>query len=53
MIDPKWDGVIRHVLTAVGAVMVTLGVMDEATWMKVMGAVTTLIPMVWSWMAKA
>ena len=53
MIDPKWDGVIRHVLTAVGAVVVTMGFMDEATWMKVMGSVATLIPFVWSWVSKA
>lgn len=53
MIDQKWDGVIRHVLTAAGAVVVTLGFMDEATWMKVSGALLTLMPMVWSWMSKA
>lgn len=52
MIDPKWDGVIRHVLNTVGAVMLAFGVMDEATWMKVMGAISVLVPFVWSWMSK-
>jgi len=52
MIDPKWDGVIRHGLSFAGGVLVAMGVMDEATWMKFTGALTTIVPFVWSWMSK-
>lgn len=46
-------GMVRHVLTAVGAVAVYMGVTDDATWLTVSGALATFIPFVWSWVAKA
>lgn len=45
-------GVVRHVLTAVGAVLGYTGFVDDATWTTVMGSLMVMIPMVWSWMAK-
>lgn len=50
--DEKKLGVIRHVLTAAGAVMVYMGWTDDATWTTVMGSLMVMVPMVWSWMSK-
>lgn len=50
--DDKLMGVIRHVLTAVGAMMVYAGYTDDATWVTMSGAIMTFVPFVWSWMSK-
>jgi hypothetical protein len=50
--DEKMMGVVRHVLTAVGAVAVYFGFTDDATWVTVMGSLMVMVPMVWSWMSK-
>ena len=50
--DEKLMGVVRHVLTAVGAVIVYVGYTDEATWTTTMGALMTMVPFIWSWMSK-
>jgi hypothetical protein len=50
--DDKMMGVVRHVLTAVGAVVVYMGWTDDQTWMTVMGSLLTMIPFMWSWMSK-
>jgi hypothetical protein len=51
--DDKMKGVVRHVITAVGAVAVYMGFVDDATWMQVSGALMTMLGFAWSWMAKA
>jgi hypothetical protein len=51
--DDKQMGVLRHILTAVGAVMVYMGYTDDATWVMVSGSMATMIGFAWSWMAKA
>lgn len=51
--DEKKMGVVRHVLTAVGAVAAYMGWTDDATWATIMGSLMVMVPMVWSWMAKA
>jgi homoserine kinase len=51
--DDKLMGVIRHVLTAVGAMFVYAGYTDDATWVTVSGSLATLIGFAWSWMAKS
>ena len=53
MMDEKQMGVVRHVLTAVGAVAVYMGWTDDGTWTMVAGAVATMAGFIWSWMAKA
>lgn len=50
--DDKWLGFVRHVLNSVGAFAMAYGVMDEATWATIMGAMMTLVPFVWSWVSK-
>jgi hypothetical protein len=52
MMDERMMGVVRHVLTAVGAVAVYFGWTDDATWVTVMGSLMVMVPMVWSWMSK-
>jgi hypothetical protein len=50
--DDKMMGVVRHILTALGAVAVYLGWTDDATWMTVSGSIATMVGFLWSWMAK-
>jgi hypothetical protein len=45
-------GVIRHVLTSVGGLMIMMGYADEATVTAVVGASLTLMGFVWSYMSK-
>ena len=45
-------GVVRHVLTAIGAVFVYAGYTDDATWVMVSGALATMVSFAWSWMSK-
>lgn len=47
----KWQGFIRHMLTAAGPVVAYLGWTDEGTWEMIAGSVMTLVGFVWSWMA--
>ena len=44
----KTLGIIRHALTFVGGVLVTQGVLDDALFMELFGAVMTLVGGVWS-----
>ena len=50
--DEKMMGVVRHVLTAVGAVFVYVGYTDDATWVMVSGSLATMIGFAWSWLSK-
>ena len=50
--NDKQMGVVRHVMTAVGAVAVYMGWTDDATWVMVAGAMSTMLGFVWSWMSK-
>ena len=52
MMDDKMMGVVRHILTAVGAVFVYTGYTDDATWVMVSGSLATMIGFAWSWMSK-
>jgi hypothetical protein len=45
-------GIIRHGLTAVGGVLVTLGYIDEDIIPEVIGAVMTLVGVIWSYQDK-
>lgn len=44
----KTLGIIRHALTFVGGVLVTQGVLDDALFAELFGAVMTLVGGVWS-----
>lgn len=45
-------GLVRHVLTAVGGILVAKGFIDETTLTQVVGAVITIGGAVWSVLAK-
>jgi hypothetical protein len=47
--NAQWLGVLRHALTTIGAVLMTMGFVDEGMWATVSGAILTLVPTVWSW----
>jgi hypothetical protein len=50
--NAKLLDVVRSVLTAAGAVVVYMGVMEEATWVTLSGALMTMIPVVWAFLGK-
>ena len=45
-------GIIRHAITFTGGVLITKGVIDEATFAELSGAALTLIGGIWSVVAK-
>ena len=45
-------GIIRHVLTTVGGIVVAKGTIDESTMVTVVGALTSLLGVAWSIWAK-
>ena len=46
------SGLIRHVLTFVGGIIVTKGLIDESLVQEVIGGIMTLVGAVWSIIAK-
>lgn len=53
MMGDREMGVVRHILTALGGVLVYMGYTDEGTWTMVAGSLATMVGFIWSWMAKA
>jgi amino acid permease len=45
-------GFIRHALTLAGGALVTNGLFTESELLEAVGAASTLIGFVWSWMTK-
>ncbi len=52
MLGDKEMGVVRHILTAIGGVLVYMGYTDDATWTMVAGSMATMVGFMWSWMSK-
>lgn len=48
----KWLGLIRHVLTFAGGIIVTKGLIDESLFQEVLGGLMTVIGGVWSIVSK-
>lgn len=46
------QGLIRHLLTFGGGILVSMGYMDNATAAQVVGAISTLVGVIWSYMDK-
>ncbi len=46
-------GILRHTLTFVGGILVTKGLIDEATVTEIVGGIITLTGTIWSVLAKA
>jgi hypothetical protein len=45
-------GIVRHVVTFVGGVLVTKGLIDNSMVQEILGGVTTLAGVIWSIVAK-
>jgi hypothetical protein len=45
-------GIIRHALTFAGGILITKGIVDDATFAELSGAALTLIGGIWSIVAK-
>jgi len=45
-------GIIRHLLTTFGGVLVTKGVTDEATLSAIVGGIVAAFGLVWSYISK-
>lgn len=45
-------GFVRHILTFGGGLMVTKGMIDEATMTAIVGGIVTIVGAAWSWWAK-
>lgn len=48
----QFDGVIRHLLTMVGAILLAKGHVTDATWLEVSGATTGIAGIAWSYISK-
>ena len=44
----QWLGIIRHILTFAGGWVVAQGIISEAELVEVIGAIMTLVGLVWS-----
>ena len=45
-------GLIRHVLTFVGGILVTKGLIDDATSLEIVGGIVTIVGAAWSVFSK-
>lgn len=48
----EMQGLIRHMLTFGGGILVSMGYMDNGTAVQLVGAVSTIIGIVWSYLDK-
>jgi hypothetical protein len=48
MTQEQVTGVIRHVLTAVGGILIAKGLLADGQWTELSGAALTLFGVIWS-----
>lgn len=48
----KWLGIIRHVLTFAGGIVVAKGLIEEALFQEILGGLMTVVGGVWSVISK-
>lgn len=48
MTKEQWLGIIRHLLTIAGGFLISKGWLDESDLMEIIGAVITIVGVVWS-----
>jgi len=46
------NGIIRHVMTGVGSILIMKGTVDESTWFVVTGSLLGVVGILWSVFAK-
>jgi hypothetical protein len=49
----QWYSVIRHSLTAIGGVLITLGLVNETIVMEVSGSIIAILGIIWGIKDKA
>lgn len=52
MTQEQVSGVIRHVLSAVGGILIAKGLLSDGTWTELTGAGMALFSVIWSIVAK-
>jgi hypothetical protein len=52
MSKPQLLGIIRHVLTFAGGIAIAKGIVDQAMATEIVGAIVTIIGIVWSFIEK-
>lgn len=45
-------GLLRHVLTFVGGLLVMFGIMEDGMWLEISGIISTFVGGLWSWIQK-
>ena len=45
-------GIVRHILTAAGGIIIARGLVSEALWEQIAGAALTVAGLVWSILSK-
>lgn len=50
---PETSGVVRHLLTFAGGVLVTMGYLDQGMMNELTGAIITIMGVAWSIQAKS
>lgn len=45
-------GIVRHIMTGVGAILIAKGKVDESAWTLVTGSVLGVVGIVWSVLSK-
>lgn len=53
MTQEQVNGIIRHVMSGVGAVLIMKGVIDAETWVVVTGSVLGIASILWSVKSKS
>lgn len=48
----QWLGLLRHTLTFIGGVSITLGYVDESAFTEVSGLIVALVGTMWSILTK-
>jgi hypothetical protein len=52
MTQEQITGVVRHLLTAVGGILIAKGLIADAAWAELTGASLTLFGVIWSVVSK-
>jgi len=52
MTQEQVSGIVRHVLSAVGGILIAKGLLTDGTWVELSGAGMALFSVIWSIAAK-
>lgn len=52
MTQEQFLGVVRHVLTAAGGILIAQGLVQDGMWTELTGATLSLVGVLWSFLSK-